>query len=776
MKALTLLIVLSCAVPAFAGEAEKVFDQVRDSVVTIASLDEQGQVDGEGSGVVIGPGQVMTNCHVVQDAVTLRVRSGEKEFPATVVSGNIPRDLCRLEVKDLAAPSVTIRVSSDVKPGEQVHTVGNPLGFGLAVGSGLVSAIKRTGDDIQIYTSAPTSPGSSGGGLFDGQGRLIGITTAQYLDAQNFNRALPAEWITDLIKNGAPWKTPPKTEPDPDWLMRTESLREAGDWAKLEEWARRWQEYWPTSADADELLGLALLKQDKYQDAMAALSSAVKKAPQSLACGYRAIVLRTLGDKKGALEDMRRAQGLQPSSSYFYRVSAAWLREDKDIEGAITSVEAAVRREPWDWEAWELLGELRHGQKQYQEAEQAYRAVLRLNPGFPTATANLASILAALGKSDTARQTLAKGTPADTTQAASTWLNIGTTEAQSQHFAEAEKAYRKALELNPDLALAWTGLGTVLRATGRATEAEQAHRRAVTLDKGQAVAWLDLGAILYERGDIAGAKDAYEKATVAAPSLAPAWFALGSLYHEQHNLAATAKSFAEASRLDPTNAEAWAYLGEALIRLGQGEKGGDALRKAENLNPKSEVALQGLALYYGLRGEQERALEYVERGLAINPASPIFWSSKGYGLLKLQRHQEALQALETAIRLQPDLANAWINLGEAHMRQNQIGKAIGALEKALQLSPKATDARFYAAQCYAGTRQFDKAQFHMDILIRQAPKLPAAWSLQTAIYMEQNKKLEALSAYGNLKSLNPEMARTLRGKYLFRGKQYELPE
>jgi hypothetical protein len=48
--------------------------------------------------------------------------------------------------------------------------------------------------------------------------------------------------------------------------------------------------------------------------------------------------------------------------------------------------------------------------------------------------------------------------------------------------------------------------------------------------------------------------------------------------------------------------------------------------------------------------------------------------------------------------------------------------------------------------------------------------------MQTALYMEQNKKLEALSAYASLKSLNPGMAKDLRERYRTRGKQYELPE
>lgn len=778
MKILALFIVLCCATPAFSGEAEKVFEQVRASVVTITSLDEQNQVDGEGSGVVTGSGQVVTNCHVVQDAVFIRVRAGGKEFPATVVSGNLQRDLCRLEVKELAVPAVNFRVSTDVNAGESVHAVGNPLGFGLAVGSGLVSAIKRTGNDVQIYTSAPTSPGSSGGGLFDSQGRLIGITTARYLGAQNFNMALPTEWVTELLKNGAPWSTQLKVKPDPDWFGRAESLRETGKWAKLEEWARSWREFWPSSVMAETFLGLALSNQNKNQDARTVLTAALKKDPHyAMAYGYRAGVRRIQGDREGASEDIRRAQTLQPSSGYFFRVSATWFKEDGDSEGALAAIEAAIRREPWDWQAWEFLGKLRHGQQQYQEAEKAYRTVLRLKPDDSTAAINLASILAFLGKSDDARQTLAKGTPTDTTHAAGTWASIGAAEGKKQHYEESEKAYRKAIELNPDLAEAWMGLGTTLRYIGRAKDAEDALRKALNLKPVLGGAWYNLGAILAERGDKEGAKDAYEKATGADPSFVPAWIFLGALHFEQRNMAAAVTAYTEATKLDPANGETWAYLGVALVRSGQGEKGIEALNKAESLNPKNEVALQGLALYYGgLHGDQERALGYLERGLAINSAAPAFWSSKGYALLKLKRYPEAVQALETAIRLQPDFANAWINLGEAQLRQNQVGKAIGTLEKALQLSPTAVDARFYVAQCYAGTRQFEKAQSHMDLLIQQSPKVPAAWSMQAAIFLEQNKRLEALSAYTNLKSLSPEMAKDLRQRYRYRGLQYELPE
>lgn len=780
MKAVILFVILCCAAsPVYAGDADKVFERVRASVVTITTWDDQNNIDGEGSGVVVGSGQVVTNCHVVQDAVAFKVRSGDQEYPAAVVSGDIKRDLCRLEVKGLTAPAVTMRDSAGLKSGEPVYIIGNPLGFGLAVGSGLVSAIRRTGNDISIFTSAPTSPGSSGGGLFDTQGRLIGITTARYLGAQNFNMALPAEWVIDLIKNGTPWKTPLKVEPDPDWAGMAETLRVAGNWVKLEEWARQWKEWWPVSTQADQFLGLSLYNQKKYHDAETILSSALKKNPQDAASyAYRGLVRRIRGDREGAFSDIRQAQALHPSEGYYYRVLAVWLQEDKVIEEAVTAIETAIRLVPGEWECWEILGELRQRQKRFQEAEEAYNKVLWLKPGEHSATTNLAALQVSLGKSDAARRTLSKGSTSETGYAAdaNTWSHIGATEGKNHRYAESDKAYRKALEMNPNLAEAWMGLGTTLRNTMRHTEAEKALRKAAELNPRLGGAWLNLGAILNERGDKAGAMDAYEKATRAAPSLAQAWYSLGALHHERRDMAAAAKAFAEAARLEPENVIFLAYLGETQIRSGQADKAIVALNKAENLDPKNEIVLQSLALYYGnYKGDTERALEYVERGLTINSASPVFWSSKGYSLLKLRRYSEAEQALDTALRLQPDFVNGWINLGEVHMRQNQLGKAIDALNKALQLSPSSLDARLYIVQCFMMSRQFDKAQSHMGQLLQQEPKFPPGWAMQTSIFLAQNKRLDALNAYGKLKSLDPGLAKTLREKYLAQGSQYELP-
>ena len=68
------------------------------------------------------------------------------------------------------------------------------------------------------------------------------------------------------------------------------------------------------------------------------------------------------------------------------------------------------------------------------------------------------------------------------------------------------------------------------------------------------------------------------------------------------------------------------------------------------------------------------------------------------------------------------------------------------------------------------------AQTHIEKLLLQAPKFPDAWFMQTVIFIQQNKKLETLSAYNKLKALSPRRAKELREKFSQGSLQFELPE
>ena len=102
------LIFMLMASPARANTPEQIFVQVSPSVVVVDILDAKGKSIGQGSGAVIGAGQVITNCHVAQKGKSLQVRQSGKTFKATLQYADPDRDLCQLSAPDLQAPSVAL--------------------------------------------------------------------------------------------------------------------------------------------------------------------------------------------------------------------------------------------------------------------------------------------------------------------------------------------------------------------------------------------------------------------------------------------------------------------------------------------------------------------------------------------------------------------------------------------------------------------------------------------------------------------------------------------
>jgi S1-C subfamily serine protease len=115
------------------------------------------------------------------------------EMPAKVISRNADADRCVLRTDTKVAKWVTVRPYDDIKVGERAITIGTPPGLELTAAEGIVLS-KRVYNQTQVVQiSAPISQGSSGGGLFDARGHLLGITTFYFRGGQNLNFAVAAE-------------------------------------------------------------------------------------------------------------------------------------------------------------------------------------------------------------------------------------------------------------------------------------------------------------------------------------------------------------------------------------------------------------------------------------------------------------------------------------------------------------------------------------------------------------------------------------------------------
>ena len=179
--------------------AQRAFEHGWRSVVVLTTS------DGQGSGVIIRPNVVATNCHVVEDDSDIAVYKAENHrantdapHSARIRLADRKRDLCLLDVSELWGVPAQIREAKSLSIGEAVYAIGAPHGLDFSLSAGVVSQLRTdTGDAPVIQTDAAISPGSSGGGLFDTSGNLVGITTRKISDGE-ITFAIPAEWILEM--------------------------------------------------------------------------------------------------------------------------------------------------------------------------------------------------------------------------------------------------------------------------------------------------------------------------------------------------------------------------------------------------------------------------------------------------------------------------------------------------------------------------------------------------------------------------------------------------
>ncbi len=194
--------------------AEDVFALVAPGVVVVDAYDSGNKRVSLGSGVVVDRGYVVTNRHVVERGSEIRVRQGRKSYTARVQHAHRDYDLCGLSVDGLPADPVRVGDATNLRVGQRVYAVGAPQGLELSLSEGVVSSLRQTEGTSIIQTTAAVSAGSSGGGLFDDQGILVGITTFAIREGQNLNFALPAEMIAGLPARSADIRSLPPVTTD----------------------------------------------------------------------------------------------------------------------------------------------------------------------------------------------------------------------------------------------------------------------------------------------------------------------------------------------------------------------------------------------------------------------------------------------------------------------------------------------------------------------------------------------------------------------------------
>jgi S1-C subfamily serine protease len=145
-------------------------------VIVEAGVPGRGPV--QGSAVAVGPRHALTDCHVVRVGGAIRLVRGRDSLPASLSAMDLDGDRCVLQTEaERLTPIRHLRAHGDLRVGERVSAIGAPLGLELTRTEGILFALRSRGGVALVQGTAPVAPGSSGGGLHDGRGNLIGITT-----------------------------------------------------------------------------------------------------------------------------------------------------------------------------------------------------------------------------------------------------------------------------------------------------------------------------------------------------------------------------------------------------------------------------------------------------------------------------------------------------------------------------------------------------------------------------------------------------------------------
>ena len=175
------------------------------------------------------------------------------------------------------------------------------------------------------------------------------------------------------------------------------------------------------------------------------------------------------------------------------------------------------------------------------------------------------------------------------------------------------------LEMFPNSSFLHNISGAVYKGLGHLDTSIEAYKKALALKPDSAVAFYNMGNVLKERGKLEEAIEAYNKALVFNPDYADAHNNIGNVLQDQSKLEEAISAFKKALSLKPNCAEAYCNIGNAFAAQGNLEEAIIAYRKSLSINPDSVVAHSHMAAVFADQGKLEEAIEAYSKALAINP-------------------------------------------------------------------------------------------------------------------------------------------------------------
>ena len=149
----------------------------------------------QGTAVATSPTILLTNCHVLGAYDEVQIIENGRGYKAVLIHDDYSKDKCFIRSLELEVwPVANIKSFAKILQREPAYSIGAPLGLNRSLGKGAVVAVREKASTKWVYATAPVEPGSSGGGLFDTKGNLMGITTLKTWQGYSWSIAAEDFW------------------------------------------------------------------------------------------------------------------------------------------------------------------------------------------------------------------------------------------------------------------------------------------------------------------------------------------------------------------------------------------------------------------------------------------------------------------------------------------------------------------------------------------------------------------------------------------------------
>ena len=264
------------------------------SIVMIRGYNPDGSL-AYGSGVVVAQNKVLTNCHIFRQTKEPWISRGEDSYTIASIQADRYHDLCLITADNIPFPPAVIGSVNNMRKGEEIVAIGHSSASPAPITSfgALKSSYPYEGANV-IRSSARFAMGASGSGLFDGQGRLIGINTFKTPGRNAYFYALPVEWLASLEKMPAETKYPidgktfwEEEDVNKPYFMQIAEPEIQEEWSRLLGIAQKWTKKEPNNTEAWYELGVAQEHSNQKADAEKSYRHSLKLSQGNIDAMFR---------------------------------------------------------------------------------------------------------------------------------------------------------------------------------------------------------------------------------------------------------------------------------------------------------------------------------------------------------------------------------------------------------------------------------------------------------------------------------------------------------